>query len=224
MSKPVERVETISGRERRRRYSAKEKVRLVEQTRQPGTTVSAVARLHGVSPSLLFHRRRRAVEGRHVRAGWQERHRPDVARGARRGAQRGDSGMGEGAPQERQSRRPVHQDDRDELLPAAQVPAISPARQRGAAPSLPVYMVRTPIFRGRRPGRHPTAARMAEAKMPRLRTPDALRGVTLRKPRGDAMAVDRDGGEPCAVRGPPLSATGGLAPGSAARRASGRPG
>jgi len=31
-------------------------------------------------------------------AGWQKRHRPDVARGARRGAQRSDSGMGEGAP------------------------------------------------------------------------------------------------------------------------------
>ncbi|WP_408639664.1 transposase [Roseomonas populi] len=62
MSNPVERVEIITGRERRRRYSAAEKVRLVEETAQPGMTVSAVARLHGVSPSLLFGWRRRIRE------------------------------------------------------------------------------------------------------------------------------------------------------------------
>jgi hypothetical protein len=48
MSKPIERVELISGRERRRRYSADEKVRLVEETTRPGMTVSAVARLHAL--------------------------------------------------------------------------------------------------------------------------------------------------------------------------------
>ena len=63
MSKPIERVEIITGRERRRRYTAEEKVRLVEETMQPGMTVSAVARLHGVSPSLLFGWRRRMAEG-----------------------------------------------------------------------------------------------------------------------------------------------------------------
>jgi transposase len=63
MSKPIERVEIITGRERRRRYSAEEKVRLVEETARPGMTVSAVARLHGVSPSLLFGWRRRMAEG-----------------------------------------------------------------------------------------------------------------------------------------------------------------
>jgi transposase len=65
MSKPIERVEIITGCERRRRYTAEEKVRLVEQTMQPGMTVSAVARLHGVSPSLLFQWRRRMSEGGH---------------------------------------------------------------------------------------------------------------------------------------------------------------
>ena len=65
MSKPIERVEIISGIHRRRRYSAEDKVRLVEQTTQPGMTVSAVARLHGVSPSLLFQWRRRMSEGGH---------------------------------------------------------------------------------------------------------------------------------------------------------------
>ena len=63
MSKPVERVEIISGIHRRRRYTAEEKVRLVEQTMQPGMTVSAVARLYGVAPSLLFQLRRRMSEG-----------------------------------------------------------------------------------------------------------------------------------------------------------------
>ena len=63
MSKPIERVEIVTGRERRRRYSADEKVRLVEESMQPGMTVSAVARLHGVSPSLLFGWRRRMAEG-----------------------------------------------------------------------------------------------------------------------------------------------------------------
>jgi transposase len=63
MPNPIERVEIITSRERRRRYSAAEKVRLVEETTQPGMTVSAVARLHGVSPSLLFGWRRRMAEG-----------------------------------------------------------------------------------------------------------------------------------------------------------------
>jgi len=65
MSQPIDRVEIISGTHRRRRYSAQEKVRLVEQTLQPGMTVSAVARLQGVSPSLLFQWRRRMSEGGH---------------------------------------------------------------------------------------------------------------------------------------------------------------
>jgi len=63
MSKLIERVEIITGRERRRRYTAEEKVRLVEETMQPGMTVSAVARLRGVSPSLLFGWGRRMAEG-----------------------------------------------------------------------------------------------------------------------------------------------------------------
>lgn len=60
---PIGRVEIITGIHRRRRYTAEEKARLVEQTMQPGMTVSAVARLHGISPSLLFQWRRRMAEG-----------------------------------------------------------------------------------------------------------------------------------------------------------------
>jgi transposase len=64
------RIEIITGHERRRRYSAEHKLRLVEETLQPGVTVSAVARLHGVSPSLLFKWRQLMSEGgrRAVRA------------------------------------------------------------------------------------------------------------------------------------------------------------
>jgi transposase-like protein len=39
----LERVDIITGIDRRRRHSANAKVRLVEQTLQPGMTVSAVA-------------------------------------------------------------------------------------------------------------------------------------------------------------------------------------
>jgi transposase len=65
LSKPVERIEIITGTQHRRRYTVEEKVWLVEETMQPGMTVSAVARLHGVSPSLLFQWRRRMSEGGH---------------------------------------------------------------------------------------------------------------------------------------------------------------
>ena len=63
------RIEIIAGRKRHRRYSAEQKLALVEETMQPGMTVSAVARLRGVSRSLLFkwrqlmsHRGRVAVK------------------------------------------------------------------------------------------------------------------------------------------------------------------
>ena len=59
-------IEIITGRERRRRYSSEQKLRLVEETMQPGMTVSAVARLRGVSPSLLFNWRRLMSEGGQV--------------------------------------------------------------------------------------------------------------------------------------------------------------
>jgi transposase len=57
------RVEIVTSHERRRRYSAEQKLQLVEETMAPGMTVSAVARLHGISPSLLFGWRRRMAEG-----------------------------------------------------------------------------------------------------------------------------------------------------------------
>jgi transposase-like protein len=56
-------VEIITGRERRRRWSVLDKVRLVAETNEPGSTIRAVAARHGVSESLLFTWRRQAREG-----------------------------------------------------------------------------------------------------------------------------------------------------------------
>lgn len=57
-----ERVEIVTRGERRRSFSAEDKVRLVAETLQPGETVTAVSRRHGVCTSLL-HRWRRAARG-----------------------------------------------------------------------------------------------------------------------------------------------------------------
>jgi transposase len=41
--------------QRRRRWSGSEKMRMVEETYEPGATVSLVARRHGVAPNQLGH-------------------------------------------------------------------------------------------------------------------------------------------------------------------------
>ena len=56
-------IEVITGRERRRRYSAEQKLAMVEEAMQPGMTASAAARLHGVSPSPLFKWRQPTSQG-----------------------------------------------------------------------------------------------------------------------------------------------------------------
>jgi Transposase len=47
-------IEVVTSVERRRRYSVAEKIRLVEESGQPGMSVSYVARKYGISPSMLF--------------------------------------------------------------------------------------------------------------------------------------------------------------------------
>ena len=54
----------VLGTERRRRWSLQDKLRIVEETLQPGVTVSEVARRHGLAPSVVFTWRRLAREGR----------------------------------------------------------------------------------------------------------------------------------------------------------------
>jgi len=48
-SNPTDRVEIITSAQRRRRWTASEKVRIVEETFEPSMTVSLVARRHGVA-------------------------------------------------------------------------------------------------------------------------------------------------------------------------------
>jgi transposase len=54
------RVEVLDKVERRRRWSAGEKTRLVEETLAPGARVSEIARRNGISASLLFTWRRQS--------------------------------------------------------------------------------------------------------------------------------------------------------------------
>jgi transposase len=69
MSNPADRVEIITSIQRRRRWTASEKVRIVEETFEPGMTVSLVARRHGIAPNQLFTWRRLVVEGALTAAG-----------------------------------------------------------------------------------------------------------------------------------------------------------
>ncbi|MCK1498292.1 transposase, partial [Bradyrhizobium sp. 188] len=50
----LQRVEIITGTGRRRRWSADAKAAIVAESFAPGASVSAVARRHDISPSLLF--------------------------------------------------------------------------------------------------------------------------------------------------------------------------
>ena len=54
----------VLGTERRRRWSLQDKLRIVDETLQPGVTVTEVARRHGLAPSVVFTWRRLAREGR----------------------------------------------------------------------------------------------------------------------------------------------------------------
>ena len=56
-------VEVLSGRERRRRWSVTEKLRIVAETQEPGARISGVAARHGVCESLVFTWRRQVREG-----------------------------------------------------------------------------------------------------------------------------------------------------------------
>jgi transposase len=63
-SNPPTQIEVITSVQRRRRWSTEEKLEIVEESELSGLSVSAVARKHGVSPSLLFTWRRLAREGK----------------------------------------------------------------------------------------------------------------------------------------------------------------
>ena len=62
-------IDILSGPERHRRWTAAEKVAIVNETYEPGVTVSLVARRHGIAPNQLFHWRKLAAQGALTAAG-----------------------------------------------------------------------------------------------------------------------------------------------------------
>ena len=69
MTSSSNRVEIITAIQRRRRWTAAQKMRIVEETFEPGATVSEVARRHEVAPNQLFTWRRLAAQGALTAAG-----------------------------------------------------------------------------------------------------------------------------------------------------------
>jgi|SRR6516225_7385417 transposase len=63
MSETFSKVEVITGVARRRRVTTEQKLSVVNETLQPGMSISYVARRHGLSPSLVFRWRRLMSEG-----------------------------------------------------------------------------------------------------------------------------------------------------------------
>src|ERR687889_14801 len=72
MTSTSDRGEIITSVQRRRRWTAAEKMRLVEATFAPGMTVSLVARQNGVNPNQLFTWRRLAAQGALTATGAEE--------------------------------------------------------------------------------------------------------------------------------------------------------
>ena len=63
MSDDYQRIELITGTARRRYWSTEQKLRIIDQSFEPGETVSSVARRHGVAANLLYRWRRLMSEG-----------------------------------------------------------------------------------------------------------------------------------------------------------------
>src|SRR5918994_138190 len=56
-------IEVLDGPQRRRHWTAAEKLAIVQETYEPDATVSLVARRHGVAPNQLFRWRKLAAQG-----------------------------------------------------------------------------------------------------------------------------------------------------------------
>lgn len=63
ISNTIESVEIIHNTQRRKRWAAIEKHTIVQETYQPGATVSYIARKHGIPPSQLFYWRKMMESG-----------------------------------------------------------------------------------------------------------------------------------------------------------------
>ena len=62
MTNSADRVEVLSGIQRRRRYTLDQKMAVLAEAAQRGMSISYIARKHGIAPSLLFGWRRRMTE------------------------------------------------------------------------------------------------------------------------------------------------------------------
>ncbi|SOT42221.1 IS2 insertion element repressor InsA; KpLE2 phage-like element [Burkholderia cenocepacia] len=56
-------MEVLTGPERRRRWTAEQKLAMVRESFEQGKSVSMVARQHGVNPNQLFHWRKLYQDG-----------------------------------------------------------------------------------------------------------------------------------------------------------------
>lgn len=65
--------EIIHSSEKRKRWTAYEKQQIVNETYQPGVSVSFIARRHGLAPSQLFHWRKLIETGGLVAVSNEER-------------------------------------------------------------------------------------------------------------------------------------------------------
>lgn len=63
MTGHIPRPEILTEPQRRRRWSPTEKLAMVEETYDPGVTVSLVARRNGIQPNQLFAWRKLAAQG-----------------------------------------------------------------------------------------------------------------------------------------------------------------
>ena len=66
------RVEVVTSVQRRRRWTPEQKLEIVKQTIEPGSSVSLVARQHGLAAAQLFQWRKAYLEGSLVAVGANE--------------------------------------------------------------------------------------------------------------------------------------------------------
>jgi transposase-like protein len=57
----VQRVEVVTSVERRRRFTEDQKLMIVEEASMPGASISATARKHEISPSMIFNWRKKML-------------------------------------------------------------------------------------------------------------------------------------------------------------------
>jgi transposase len=94
-SAPKDRVEITTRTERRRRWSAEEKLRIVRETLRPGAVAQVVADQHGISTGLLYTWRKQMLTA----ALKLELRQPDVGRSnPARGNRRAPRGAARACP------------------------------------------------------------------------------------------------------------------------------